>query len=797
MAGMDIRNGENPGRHDANELISATMQLRRQISCAEAAAAEAGAVASTVPEAWRGTDALACAAQLGRLRQHLDKVRAALQGQVAGVERYRVDLDRIARSYQPLRARLEVAHAWIDHNPPPTGPHYGLEHFQQHPAPAEVQAMRTWAPVHAAQQEEIEACRRAIERLREERLLADQAVVSVLAANRVSDWRSARRLLLEAGLTDPRTAAAAEVARVMAAASRAVLQQERPSQRSLEELQDLFDAYGYSPEHMHLLFSTLGGAETLELLDRVSQGATGGGAADPLLSLPAAIRAGYASASVHWRGDKAQAMAEQLVPLGLKDAAASASPVALGYLLAGPVLGHGLVAALARRFDQRERLASGALACGPWISSDPVNRLQELARAHSADGQQRRLSDPAGLALSQLARYPAEAHRFLTEPEGTERVKYWFGRDWSGVDGYQGAMELWAAASGHPVGFSTPEWRLLAEQSGNIINTLDANSHFSGETLAPAASAPFTLSLMLHLPGMVESSLVQDIETAGVPGPALDVRMPDGSVRHVPAVDEEVLARVLSVVYESGGAGAMRTFGAEYSVLLAQAAGATDNPVDKADVGLRLVQLHALLGGVEDGVLINEGAQRDEQARQWIGPVETVAGMLPIEKLLPGFSDLPRAVRDQLTGFREDTAGSSGSLLEALWAQNAARAEHEADGREELRSLGLKATVMATLAESLGHPVGPLPPVEASPADASAADASASDASVADDYREWIARHEPGLDAELSERYSEMTEAAGMKATAAPPTVSRSMAGYEASYEHFRAAVTDPRTSPP
>lgn len=788
---MMVTLADNPGRHNAGELISATMTLWQQKTDADGAAASAGSVARQVPEVWQGTDASACMAVLGGVRQHLIHVAECLAGQLAGLENYRVELDRIFRSFAPIQARIEVASAWLIANPEPPGMVHGTFLYGEAAVAAAHQPLLAARRQHS---EEIADCHRAIERLWEERRAADRAVIVALATHRVSDWKSARQQLVDAGIADPRRATPAQVAEVMAAKSRDILGRTPPDPDSYGELKDLLDAYGYSAEHMDAFFTTLGGAGTAQLVGSFPASRKGG-ADSETSGFPHAIRSAFIAASQRWDDSEADAMAAALLPdVGIEALDRTASDPALledergdhsgiAYLLSAGAIGSPLALALARRVDHRERIQKAPVRADTFTPL-PAILHAETAGTQAADRAVERFYDPAGLIFSQLAHSPEDSLAFLGDPEGPDRIRYWYGRDGhyafgNDSDQFEGVLAVWASASSQPADLDGSDWTSLAYSSGHIINTLAANSHFFEDQLSPAAVESLTLSMAVQLPGLLESSLVKEAGGEAPDGVVAQVKMPDGTARSAAVLDDGPIASVLARIYESGGAVALDAFTTSYSAALTHHAAAIDNPNTSLAAGERLVELNALMDAASDGASIRQASHRDESAMAVIKPAEFVGGLLPVDKV-PGIKLLAEPVRKGLLGVADHGIGEGATLAESLWASNERHAVAAAEGREVLRRLRVESAVTATLAQAFNLTQPAFAGAFLGPDPGKAEDA----------YQAWIDEAGPAVDQEIIRRLNDLADRAGVSRQPQLPSVGKIVAGYQDDYTGMRDAVT-------
>lgn len=782
---------DNPGRHNAGELISATMALWQQKTDADTAVASAVSVARQIPEVWQGTDASACGAVLGGVRQHLLQVAECLAGQLTGLENYRVELDRIFRSFAPIQARIEVASAWLLANPEPPGMVHGTFLYGEAAVAAAHQPLLAARREHS---EEIADCHRAIERLWEERRAADRAVIAALATHRISDWRSARRQLVDAGIADPRHATPAQVADVMAAKSRNILGRTPPDPNAYAELKDLLDAYGYSAEHMDAFFTALGGAGTAKLVGSFPASREGGADSESS-GFPHAIRSAFIAASQRWDGSEAREMASGLLQdVGIEalDRAGFDTGMVqdlredhagLAYLLSAGAIGSPLALALARRVDYRERIQNAPVRADTFTPLPAVVHAETVGD-RAADRAVERFYDPAGLIFSQLAHSPTDSLAFLGDPEGPDRIRYWYGRDGhyafgSDSDQFEGVLAVWASASSQPADLDGSDWTSLAYSSGHIINTLAANTHFFDGELSPAAVGSLTLSMAVQLPGLLESSLVKETVGEAPDGVVTLVNMPDGTQRSAAVLNDGPIASVVGRIYESGGAEAMDAFATHYSAALAGHAAATDNPNASLASGRRLVELNVLVDAASDGASIRQAARQDESAMAVITPVEFVGGLLPLDKI-PGFKLLAEPVRKGLLGLADHGIGEGVSLAESLWASNERQAVEAAKGLETVRRLRVECAVAATLAEAFDLP---------QPAFAAAV-RDLDPGKVEDAYQAWIDEVRPAVDQEIVRRVNDLAARAGVSPDPQPNSVEEIVAGYKDDYTGMRDAVS-------
>lgn len=782
---------DNPGRHNAGELISATMALWQQKTDADTAVASAVSVARQIPEVWQGTDASACGAVLGGVRQHLLQVAECLAGQLTGLENYRVELDRIFRSFAPIQARIEVASAWLIANPEPPGMVHGT--FLYGEAAVAHQPLLAARRLHS---EEIADCHRAIERLWEERRAADRAVIAALATHRVGDWKSARQQLVDAGIADPRHASPEQVAEVMAAKTRSILGRTPPDPDSYSELKDLLDAYGYSAEHMDAFFTTLGGAGTAKLLGSFPASREGGADSESS-GFPHALRSAFIAASQRWDGSEAEAMAAGLLPdIGVEALDRTDSNAALlhderdghsglAYLLSAGAIGSPLALALARRVDYRERVQKAPVQADTFTPL-PAILHAETAGDQAADRAVERFYDPAGLIFSQLAHSSEDSLAFLGGPEGPDRIRYWYGRDGhyafgNDSDQFEGVLAVWASASSKPAELDGSEWTSLAYSSGHIINTLAGNSHFSKDLLSPAAVESLTLSMAVQLPGLLESSLIDEPLGKAPEGVVARVNMPDGTQRSAAVLNDGSIASVMARIYESGGAEAIDAFTTSYSAALTHHAAATDNPSASLETSKRLVELNVLVDAASDGAAIRQAARQDDAAMAVIKPAEFVGGLLPIDKV-PGFKLLAEPVRKGLLGLADHGIGEGVSLAESLWASNERHAFEAAAGDKELRSLRVESAVAATLAEAFNLP---------QPAFAiTMRDPDRDPGKAEDAYREWLDLARPAVDQEIVRRLNDLADRAEVSRQPQPTSVGKIVAGYQDDYTAMLGAVT-------
>ncbi len=791
MGSMTATLEDNPGRHNAGELISATMALRQQKADADGAAASADSVARQVPEVWQGTDASACSAVLGGVRQHLLQVAECLAGQVAGLENYRVELGRIFRSVAPIQARIEVASAWLIANPEPPGMVHGTFLYGEAAVAASHQPLLAARRVHS---EEIADCHRAVERLWEERRAADRAVIAALATHRVSDWKSARQQLVDAGIADPRRASPAQVAEVMAAKSRNILGRTPPDPDSYSELKDLLDAYGYSPEHMDAFFTALGGAGTAKLVGSFPASREGGADSESS-GFPHAIRSAFVAASQRWDDSEAAFMATGLLPdpdIEALDPADSARVLlqderedhsGLAYLLSAGAIGSPLALALARRVDYRERIQKAPVRADTFTPLPAVVHAETVGD-RAADRAVERFYDPAGLIFSQLAHSSEDSLAFLGGHEGPDRIRYWYGRDGhyafgNDSDQFEGVLAVWAAASNQPADLDGSEWTSLAYVSGHIINTLAGNSHFFEDQLSPAAVESLTLSMAVQLPGLLESSLIDEPGEEAPEGVVARVTMPDGTQRSAAVLNDVSIATVVGRIYESGGAEAMDAFATNYSAALAGHAAATDNPNASLETIKRLVELNVLMDAASDGAWIRRAARQDESAMAVIGPAEFVGGLLPVDKV-PGIKLLAEPVRKGLLGVADHGISEGVSLAEAIWASNERHAVEAAEDLKELRGLRVESAVTATLAEAFNLPQ---PAFTATVRDPDPGKAQ-------DSYQAWIDEVRPAVDQEIVRRLNDLADKAGVRRQPQPLSVGKIVAGYQDDYTGMLGAVT-------
>lgn len=524
--------------------------------------------------------------------------------------------------------------------------------------------------------------------LAQQRQAADDTVVAALSKALPASWKSQRQALEAVGITKASQATPAEIAAAMVALAQTLstVAWSDDDNRLLE----LMNMYGDDAAVMDEFYQQLGGAGTVDLIDRLGY-AAGPGSDPAVLELAQKVRTGLSVASRDWTDEVASQFANDMLNgdaahtdyMTEQDHTAYVynRAQAIGYLFSDPdgaPMGRTLTVNMADDVYQWEHVdGHGSLENYKPLTDSTASRLYALENpgddwsvadgyyggggsSDTVTGSGVAGNDASGRILETLGRYPDDALAYLTNADGTpndEKIQYWFGdRDWSGSDKFEGPSALWLGIQNADGGSfdTTPDPAVreaIAGISSDVMWDLYGNKSFLTENISESASGDLALAIAPNLDTIVDSMLSSGWQDPK--GPGVGDGNPFGTIGTVPTpiLSDDVLANFLGAIgsHVEGASvlqGTITSYQQYYTDLGAQ------DPAYAGDALNRMVWLQGALDGSGSAATLDAAVRHDARVDAEIDALIGLVGLIPV----PGVSEAVGAGTAVLLDVLKDAA---------------------------------------------------------------------------------------------------------------------------------------------
>jgi uncharacterized protein YukE len=643
---------ENPGDGDLGQLSSAATDLGTKKSTTDTVSQNVqSADAAVNSDVWSGASTDAWRTRLQKGRTKVSDLATVFGAVSTAVGAYRESVAAIKSAAEPWRTQLWDAERRVNM-------HYIVS---SDPSPEDLEQIQLQ---QNRAQRDLEEAQLELSRLAGEREEADSALVAAVNGALPGDWPAMYSALVAAGFTSMDAVGNTAAVEQMMAELAAEIAEGPVDPEDAAALTAMMQLYGEDETIMSRYFDGLGGDGTVELITALGDwGASDPAVAAAAVALAALTRSGLSVGSRNWSERTSEDFAEGMFSTGLY------SGDEIGYLFSDSSdfpLGETLAVAAADLVDRYEReelqtwmeLRSGG---GSWLA------VTELGIAGN------RVNDASGPIFSTLGRYPDAAYQWLTAADGlgADRVQYWYndrydhmhwmdaGREqppyiYYAHDKFQGISELFFGsqqATGGPWDPDDPN--PVADPAGaagltaTIMNALVGNDDFAPGNLNDEASAALAGAFALNLPALSEYPLSAEYPP-GVDGPSWAYELPDGSILHIPVIDEQVLAEFLGVASSHpAGHDIVVSSVTMYQETLLNVAMASGSPQALEDALHRITDLQAAIVAADYGQQLEGAIASDENTEQIVSGVSLVVGALPIPGILgEGFEGFTKVALD-------------------------------------------------------------------------------------------------------------------------------------------------------
>ncbi|MBH0008587.1 hypothetical protein [Salinibacterium sp. SWN1162] len=532
---------------------------------------------------------------------------------------------------------------------------------------------------------------------------AEDALISALASAIPTSWPLIRAQFTRVGIAGVDDLEPDEIAEAMRGLAEEYLSS-GSSDDQREAFAELMAAYGSNEQVMSSFFQKLGGAQTVNLIDRLGQDfwmETKANPETPPQSLPSillaqALRNGLSLGSESWSAETATEFASTILQENVTSADGGPAWTnvngAIAFLFSDSAeapMGSQLSLAVANEIDVMEREngfflsdSESPLQAGVLQMMIAEDLRSEGFKDLSADeALSTSMLDAADRVFETLGLYPEQAFDFLADPgQGGSRIGYWFGeRDWASPTGFDGVAALWFGAAqveggpnanfdydGAEGGIGQQE----ASMTAQIIRELAANPVFGVEKLTDEAAVDLAGALSLHLDGFAAA----EAEGAFVPRVAdlqyMTWETSDGEYRSGPNVDLNQLGEVLGqVAGNPSGAVVLRSAALQLSEGYFDALGPNSSVDDIQSAMVRSNVVSGLIDGGGAGALMGAAERSDLELQAEISSAGDAAGLVLGLLPIPGGSLVEAgagAITDAIVGEALDRVFSDHSTAAAL-----------------------------------------------------------------------------------------------------------------------------------